>query len=62
MIKTSISKIFGILNTKRKTKDLLIECSDDEKLFTALASEKSLAKGWNSKEEDKAWKKLKSKK
>ena len=34
----------------------------NEKLFTALASEKSLAKNWNSKEEDKAWKKLKSKK
>jgi len=35
---------------------------DFEKLFTALASEKSLAKYWNSKEENKAWKKLKSKK
>ena len=34
----------------------------DEKLFTALASEKSLAKEWNSKEEDKAWKNLKRKK
>ena len=29
-----------------------------EKMFTALASEKSLAKLWNSKEEDKAWKHL----
>ena len=29
-----------------------------EKMFTALASEKSLAKDWNSKEDDKAWKNL----
>ena len=34
----------------------------NEKMFTALASEKSLAKLWNSEEEEKAWKKLKSKK
>lgn len=34
----------------------------EEKLFPALASEKSLAKDWNSKEEDEAWKKLKPKK
>jgi len=33
-----------------------------EKLFPALMSEKSLAKDWNNKGEDKAWKKLKSKK
>ena len=33
-----------------------------EKMYTALASEKSLAKDWNGKEEDKAWRKLKSKK
>jgi len=30
----------------------------NEKMFTALASEKSLAKEWLSKEDDKAWKKL----
>jgi len=29
-----------------------------EKMFTALASEKSLAKDWLSKEEDEAWKDL----
>ena len=29
-----------------------------ERMFTALASEKSLAKLWNTKEEDKAWKHL----
>ena len=29
-----------------------------EKMFTALASEKSLAKDWNSKEDEKAWKNL----
>ena len=29
-----------------------------EKMFTALASEKSLAKLWNTKEEDEAWKNL----
>jgi len=29
-----------------------------EKLFTAFASEKVLAKDWNSKEDDKAWKDL----
>ena len=29
-----------------------------EKMFTALASEKSLAKDWNSKEDDDAWKNL----
>ena len=29
-----------------------------EKMFTALASEKSLAKDWNSKEDDEAWKNL----
>ena len=33
-----------------------------EKMFTALASEKSLAKDWNSEEDKKAWKKLKLKK
>ena len=36
--------------------------SMNEKMFCALASEKSLAKYWNSEEEEKAWKKLKSKK
>ena len=30
----------------------------NEKMFTALASEKVLAKDWNSKEDEKAWKKL----
>ena len=30
----------------------------NEKMFTALASEKSLAKLWNTKEEDKAWEHL----
>ena len=30
----------------------------NEKMFTALASEKSLAKLWNTREEDKAWKHL----
>ena len=29
-----------------------------EKMSTAIASEKSLAKDWNSKEDDKAWKNL----
>ena len=29
-----------------------------EKMATALASEKVLAKDWNSKEDDKAWKNL----
>ena len=29
-----------------------------QKMFTALASEKSLAKDWNSKEDDRAWKNL----
>lgn len=30
----------------------------NEKMFTALASEKSLAKDWLSKEDEKAWKNL----
>ena len=29
-----------------------------EKMFTALASEKSLARDWNSKEDEEAWKNL----
>lgn len=29
-----------------------------EKIFTAIASEKVLAKDWNSKEEEEAWKNL----
>lgn len=29
-----------------------------EKMFTALASEKSLARDWNSKEDEEAWKHL----
>ena len=44
-------------NTKTKENNPI-----DEKMYCALASEKSLAKDWNSKEEDKAWRKLKSKK
>ena len=44
-------------NTKTKKNNPI-----NEKMFTALASEKSLAEHWNSKEEDKAWRKLKSKK
>ncbi len=30
----------------------------NEKMFPAFASEKSLAKDWNSKEDEKAWKNL----
>ncbi|MBI3052059.1 AbrB/MazE/SpoVT family DNA-binding domain-containing protein [Candidatus Woesearchaeota archaeon] len=30
----------------------------NEKLFTAFASEKTLAKDWNSKEDEEAWKSL----
>lgn len=30
----------------------------NEKMFTTLASEKSLAKDWNSKEDEEAWKNL----
>jgi len=30
----------------------------NENMFPALASEKSLAKDWNSKEDDEAWKNL----
>ena len=30
----------------------------DERMFTALATEKVLAKDWNSKEDEKAWKNL----
>ncbi|MBW3019571.1 AbrB/MazE/SpoVT family DNA-binding domain-containing protein [Candidatus Woesearchaeota archaeon] len=30
----------------------------DERMATAIASEKALAKDWNTKEEDKAWKNL----
>ena len=29
-----------------------------EKMFTAIASEKSLSKDWNSKEDEEAWKNL----
>ena len=35
---------------------------ENKKMFCALASEKSLTKDWNSKEDEKTWKKLKSKK
>ncbi|MBI4146664.1 AbrB/MazE/SpoVT family DNA-binding domain-containing protein [Candidatus Woesearchaeota archaeon] len=30
----------------------------NEKMFTALASEKTLSKDWNSKEDEEAWKNL----
>ncbi|MEM3374176.1 MAG: AbrB/MazE/SpoVT family DNA-binding domain-containing protein [Candidatus Woesearchaeota archaeon] len=30
----------------------------NEKIFTAIASEKSLSKEWNSKEDEEAWKNL----
>ena len=30
----------------------------DERMFTALATEKILAKDWNSEEDEKAWKNL----
>jgi len=30
----------------------------DERMYTAFASEKVLAKDWNTKEEDEAWKNL----
>ena len=33
-----------------------------EKMFPAIISERYLAKDWNSEEEEKVWKKLKSKK
>ena len=36
--------------------------SINEKMFCALASEKSLAKDWDSEEDGEYWKKLKSKK
>ena len=63
MNKKEVSKVFGILKTKRKTKDLLMEYSnDEEKMFCAFASEKSLAKDWNTEEEEKVWKKSKHKK
>lgn len=44
--------------TLSKVESLLGEDEEQEKLFTALASEKALAKGWLTKEEDKAWKDL----
>ena len=40
----------------RKMKNELKEIS--KKLFTSIASEKVLAKDWNSKEDDKSWKDL----
>jgi len=45
------------MNKKEKTIEV-----DEDKFLTALMSEKSLAKLWNRKEEDKAWRKLKPKK
>ena len=63
MNKKDINEVFGTLKTKKSTENLLRENSDEEeRIFTTLASEKSLAKDWNSQEEDKTWKKLKSKK
>ena len=44
--------------TLKKVETLLEKEEDEDKLFTVLASEKSLAKDWLSKEEDKAWKDL----
>lgn len=44
--------------TLRKVESLIGKEKDNEKLFTALASEKSLAKSWLSKKEDDAWKDL----
>ncbi|MDO8633828.1 MAG: AbrB/MazE/SpoVT family DNA-binding domain-containing protein [archaeon] len=38
--------------------DSLLQEEKQEKLYTALASEKALAKDWLSKEEDEAWKDL----
>jgi len=44
--------------TLTKIESLLEKEQSEEKFFTALVSEKSLAKNWLSKEEDKAWKNL----
>lgn len=38
------------------------EINYKENLFRGLSSEKSLAKDWNSREDEKAWKKLEHKK
>jgi len=47
----------GKINLK-KVDELLKKKKSKEKLFTLLASEKSLAKDWLSKEEEKEWKDL----
>jgi AbrB family looped-hinge helix DNA binding protein len=44
--------------TLTKIDSLLEKEKREEGLFTTLASEKSLAKSWLSKEEDEAWKGL----
>ena len=44
--------------TLKKVESLIGKEKDEDKLFTVLASEKSLAKDWLSKEEDEAWKGL----
>jgi len=44
--------------TLSKVENLLEKQAVNENLFSALASEKSLAKDWLSKEEEKAWKDL----
>ena len=41
--------------TLKKVESLIGKEKDEDKLFTVLASEKSLAKDWLSKEEDDAW-------
>ena len=67
-------KVRGLLGIKQGTKLLMIQENGElklkkaetlltkgvskEKLFTLLASEKALAKGWFSREEDEAWKDL----
>ena len=44
--------------TLKKVEALISKEKNNDQLFTALASEKSLAKDWLSKEEDDAWKNL----
>lgn len=44
--------------TLKKVESLIEKEKQSDKLFTAFASEKSLAKDWLSKEEDEAWKDL----
>jgi len=44
--------------TLSKVESLLAGDKESENLFSALASEKALAKGWLTKEEGEAWKDL----